>query len=224
MGFAGKRWWCMRDFCVGEPMPEYFGCAGDVDPPYASREDLTRDEVSALFGYQDIGLPEHAWDCPLCRGELHRDCYVMNRGLRDGAFFAGLSLHDRMLFLRLRGLIDSAIAKSVLPESIAVVKGLGDSAWISEKKVGGTFTDEGYGSFSMNPQVALRYAGCNCSGERVFVVRELAAGSRALYMDAAEEEVLVGRGVRYKVVEILHFSAADSLWGMRAIVYIVEER
>ncbi|MDE2517801.1 MAG: hypothetical protein O0W93_00035, partial [Methanocorpusculum sp.] len=40
-----------------------FNNKSGTSPPYTSRTDLTREEILALFSYQDIGHSKHHRDC-----------------------------------------------------------------------------------------------------------------------------------------------------------------
>lgn len=209
-----------QDTRVEEPIPPFDRRGTYPHPPYASRKDLTREEILALFGYQDIGLPEHHWDCCLS-SERHQDCFVINRALRDEPFLASLSPHDKNLFWQLRDLLDSAILKSTLSEDVWVIKGLGDPGWISSLRETANMIDAGYGSFSLFPRIARKYAGFNENNERVFLIRSVPRGTPALYMDAKEQEVLLPRGIRYTIQEIIHSPAGEFLPDDEALVYIL---
>ena len=113
-----------------------------------------------------------------------------------------MSSADLQLCNELILLLDSAISKSVLPEGLNVIRGLADSRWTSQLQENETYVEDGYGSYSLSIDAALRYARVNAEGEMVFLARTLEKGERALYLGQKEEEMLVERGCEYWVEEI----------------------
>ena len=102
-----------------------------------------------------------------------------------------------------------------------MIKGLGDPGWVSGMNETEVTADPGYGSFSLHPGVARQYAGYNPDNERVFLTRRVLQGTPALYMDAKEQEVLLPRGIRYTIQEIIHSPAGEFLPDDEALVYIL---
>ena len=148
---------------------------------------------------------------------------MINSFLRFAEFRDALSDADYDVCMELISLIDSAIEKSVIREDLMVIRGLSDSGWFNLYEVGSTFSDDAFGSFSLSPDSACRYAGLNSAGQKVLVMYKLHAGSHALYMGKKEEEMLLPRNMRYKVNEIDYVSPGVIDIEYEAKVYIVRE-
>ena len=170
-------------------------------PAFTFREELTREERIAVAGYQDMGFIQHKWDVSPPE-PAHPNCSVINSFLRFADFRDSLSDTDYDVCLELIALIDSAIQKSVIREKLMVIRGLSDSKWFDPFIVHSTFSDDAFGSFSLSPDSACRYAGLNSAGQKVLVMYDIPAGSHALYMGQKEEEMLLPRSRSYKVQEI----------------------
>ena len=176
----------------------------------------------AVAGYQDMGFIQHKWDITPPDVE-HPNCSVINSFLRFDDFRETLSDADYDVCLELISLIDSAIQKSVIREDLYVIRGLSDPEWFELFRIDSTFSDDAFGSYSLSPDSACRYAGLNSAGQKVLVTYKLRAGSNALYMGKKEEEMLLPRGMSYKVNEIDHVNPGflDALH--EAKVYILKE-
>ena len=191
--------------------------------PFTDRADLTREEKQALRYYQDIGNPQHNWDVDIPKDETHRDCYVINNALRDVGFRNSLSIHDLMLVTALTAQLDSAIEKSVTTRQAPLAKGLDNADWIRAKIVGETYTDHGFGSYSISKERAKEYAKIQLDGARVFIYRYVNSGKHAVYMGKSEQELLLPRERKYIVVDIQHELRGTLFDDSDAIIYYVEE-
>ena len=190
------------DWHVSEPYSPYsFLNQMPPHPAFKFREELTREERIAVAGYQDMGFIQHKWDIVPPDAD-HPNCSVINSFLRFAEFREELSDADYDMCLELISLIDSAIEKSVIREDLTVIRGLSDSRWFELYQEDSTFSDFAFGSYSLSPDSACRYAGLNPAGQKVLVTYDLPAGSHALYMGKKEEEMLLPRGMRYIVDEI----------------------
>jgi hypothetical protein len=134
------------------------------------------DEQDALFDYQGSGY------------------YYINRGLRGN----NLDAEDAAKVK----LIDSAMSRASISESVVVHRGMTGAAFGSGNATGKTITDSGYVSTSLNRKVAYGY-----SSDRgdVQVQIRLPKGSKALYIDTMSEnvteyEMLLPRGSRFRVI------------------------
>ncbi|MDO5845268.1 MAG: ADP-ribosyltransferase [Methanocorpusculum sp.] len=206
---------------INEPVIDYSIHTQPPHAPYNLRADLTGCEAEALYSYQDFGLPQHDWRCFSGDEEMHKDCYVINRALRDSDFYNSMCEDDKYLYHQLRKCLDSAICKTVINNEMALIKGLKNPDWILNKQLGDIFTDDAYGSFSMTPEVALRYSGYNSELEKVFMQVTIPKGTKAVYMGKKEDEILLFRGAHYKIDEIVHSPKGSFLAEEKALVYIV---
>lgn len=192
-------------------------------PAFEFREELTRDEQMAVAGYQDMGFIQHKWE--VIPPDLeHPNCSVINSFLRFKWFRDLLSDSDYDMCMRLTSLIDSAIQKSVIREELTVIRGLSNPGWFEPYKVDAMFSDDAFGSFSLRPESACRYAGLNSVREKVFVTYKLAVGSHALYMGHKEEEMLLPRGRSYKVDDIDYVEPGILDTEYEAKVYILTDK
>ena len=188
--------------CVFEPYSPYsFLEQMPPHPTFTFREELTREERIAVAGYQDMGFIQHKWDV-VPPEPAHPNCSVINSFLRFVEFREGLSDADYDVCLELISLIDSAILKSVIHEELTVIRGLSNPGWFDSFTEKSIISDDAFGSFSLSPDAACRYAGLNAAGQKVLVTYDLPAGSHALYMGKKEEEMLLPRGMQYVVDEI----------------------
>lgn len=191
--------------------------------PFTVRNDLTEEEKRALESYQDIDSPQHGWNLLLPKGLKNKDCYVINNTLRSVSVRDSMDRHDRDIVDYLILQIDSAIAKSDITEKVDVFRGLSDPSWLEYMDVDSGFMDDAYGSFTLDINVAAKFAGTNASNEKVFLVRELEKGNRAVYMGDKEEEMLIPRRRKYVVDAIVHFDKDEFISGHKAIVYYITE-
>ena len=170
-------------------------------PAYDAWDLLSDAERDAVLSFQDLGSHQDSWDVS-APDPVHVNCSIVNSYLRFPEFVQAMSSADLRLCEGLISLLDSAISKSVLPEGLNVIRGLADSRWISDFCVGDIYGEDGYGSYSLSIDAALRYARVNTEGKMVFLARTLEAGERALYLGNKEEEMLVERGCEYRIDEI----------------------
>ena len=209
--------------CVFEPYSPYsFLEQMPPHPAFTFRDELTQEEREAVAGYQDMGFIQHKWDV-VPPEPAHPNCSVINSFLRFVEFREELSDADYDVCLELISLIDSAIQKSVINEDLMVIRGLSDSRWFEPYQEDSTFSDFAFGSFSLSPDSACRYAGLNPVGQKVLVTYDLPAGSHALYMGKKEEEMLLPRGMRYIVDEIDYVKPGLLDSEYEAKVYILME-
>ena len=191
---------------------------------FTDRADLTREEKQALRYYQDIGNPQHNWDVEIPKDETHRDCYVINNALRSIEFRDKLSKHDRDLVDSLVIQIDAAIAKNVVKEDTLVIRGLTNPDFMLGRAIDSKYSDDAYGSYSLSTSVAQHYANLKSHTPLVFVVRTLESGTNAIYLGGNEQELLVARGRRYIVKDVITYDSGVLIAGHEAIVYyLVEE-
>ena len=189
-------------------------------PAYNSWCELTDAERDAVLSFQDLGSRQDSWD--VCApDQTHVNCSIVNSYLRFPEFRDLMSGDDVCQCEELISFLDSAVSKSVLPEGLNVIRGLADSRWISEFCVGDTYVEDGYGSYSLSVDAALRYARVNDDGKMVFLARILEKGERALYLGCKEEEMLVERGCEYVINEISPVDKGILSPDTEAIVYIL---
>ncbi|MBE6507118.1 MAG: hypothetical protein E7Z72_04235 [Methanocorpusculum parvum] len=189
-------------------------------PAYDSWGVLNDAERDAVLSFQDLGSRQDSWTVK-APDPVHINCSIVNSYLRFPEFHALMSRDDICQCERLIALLDSAVSKSVLPGELNVVRGLADPRWISEFCVGDTYVEDGYGSYSLSVDAALRYARVNEEGKMVFLARILEKGERALYLGSKEEEMLVERSCEYVVKEISPVEKGILSPDTEAIVYIL---
>ena len=189
-------------------------------PAYDSWGALTAAERDAVLSFQDLGSRQDSWD--VCAPDsVHVNCSIVNSYLRFPEFRDLMSRNDVRQCEELISHLDSAVSKSVLPEGLNVIRGLSDPRWISEFCVGDIYGEDGYGSYSLSVDAALRYARVNEEGKMVFLARTLEAGERALYLGNKEEEMLVERGCEYRIDEISPVEKGLLSPDCEAIVYML---
>ena len=189
-------------------------------PAYDSWDLLTNAERDAVLSFQDLGSSQDSWTVE-APDPVHVNCSIVNSYLRFPGFANNMSAADLMLCKELISLLDSAVSKSVLPEGLNVIRGLSDPRWISEFCVGDIYGEDGYGSYSLSVDAALRYARINEDDKMVFLARTLEKGERALYLGRKEEEMLVERGCEYVIDEISHVKKGMLSPFCEAIVYML---
>ena len=209
--------------CVSEPYSPYdYQRQHAPYPAYDSWDLLSAAERDAVLSFQDLGSKQDSWH--VCAPDpVHVNCSIVNSYLRFPTFAQEMSSADLQLCNELISLLDSAIAKSVLPDGLNVIRGLADSQWISSFLEDDIYVESGYGSYSLSVDAAVRYAQVNSEGQMVFLSRALKPGDRALYLGEKEEEMLVGRGKEYVVDEIVSVQKGDLSPVSESIVYILEE-
>lgn len=212
------------DFSVSEPYSPYdYERQIPPHPAFFLREELTRDEIIALTAFQDLGVPQNRWDVTPPDLE-HANCSVINAYLRDASFRKELSMNDTLQCGKLISLLDSAVEKSVVTHPLNVIRGLSDSKWFEETyKVGMLYKEDGFGSYSLSIESAVRYAGVNKSGKQIFLARILDSGSRAVYLGRKEEEMLIRRGSEYIIDEVVEVDVGELSQTHEASVYILRE-
>ena len=187
------------DWQISEPYSPYDYVRQQAPyPAYDSWSVLTDAERDAVLSFQDLGSRQDSWDVE-APDPVHVNCSIVNSYLRFPGFADMMSSSDLMQCKELISLLDSAVSKSVLPESLNVIRGLADSRWISELEIGDTYIEDGCGSYSLSVDAALRYARVNEDGKMVFLTRILEKGEKALYLGHKEEEMLVERGCEYVI-------------------------
>lgn len=190
---------------------------------FTDRADLTREENQALRYYQDIGNPQHNWDVEIPQDEPHKDCYVINNALRFAEFRSSLSNHDQQLVDSLIAQLDSAIAKSVTTRQAPLAKGLDNAGWIRAKKVGEYYVDDGFGSYAVTREQALKYATIQSDGARVLIYRDIEKNRNAIYMGKTEGEMLLPRSRKYVISRIWRAKRGEIFDDSDTIVYYVSE-
>ena len=126
-------------------------------PAYDSWDLLTDAERDAVLSFQDLGSRQDSWD--VCAPDpVHVNCSIVNSYLRFPGFADKMSSADLRQCEELISLLDSAVSKSVLPGRLNVIRGLSDPRWVSEFCVGDIYGEDGYGSYSLSVDSALRYA------------------------------------------------------------------
>lgn len=211
------------DWQISEPYTPYsFLEQMPPHPAFEFRGELTLEERMAVAGYQDMGFIQHKWEITPPDVE-HPNCSVINSFLRFDDFRETLSDADYDVCLELISLIDSAIQKSVIREDLYVIRGLSDPEWFEPYQEDSTFSDDAFGSFSLSPESACRYAGLNSARQKVLVTYNLLAGSHALYMGKKEEEMLLPRKMKYIVDEIDYAKPGFLDTEYEAKVYILRE-
>ena len=95
--------------------------------------------------------------------------------------------------------IDSAILKSRHDKNYTIYRGIKSIKWIGNPGVGDVFTEEAFGSFSLNFYKALEYTNPKSP---IILQLKLEAGKNALYMDDSEKEMLRPRNSVYWVAKI----------------------
>ena len=211
------------EFFVSEPYSPYdYERQIPPHPAFHLRYALTHDEIVALQAFQDLGVMQDIWDV-LPPDEIHVNCSIINSYLRDERFRDELSVHDTNLCNRMISLIDSAISKSVLTRSVNVIRGLSDSRWIDSFSVGTVYTENGYGCYSLSASHAVSYAGVNDYGRQIFLARTLDSGCKAVYLGQKEEEMLIERGRKYVVDEIVDVGVGELSPEYEATVYMLKE-
>ena len=191
--------------------------------PFTDLTDLTHEEKQALRYYQDIGNPQHNWDVEIPKDEPHKDCYVINNALRDAEFRNSLSSHDVKLATSLTVLLDNAIEKSVTVQKTSLVKGLDNADWIRSKKVGEYYVDDGFGSYAVAKEHALKYAKIQSDGSRVFIYRDIEKNKHAVYMGDTEGEMLLPRSRKYVIARISRVERGEIFDDSDTIIYYVSE-
>ena len=189
-------------------------------PAYDAWDLLSDAERDAVHSYQDLGLERHVWDVA-APDEIHRTCSIINSYLRFSAFRNQMSRADVYQCENLIALLDSAVSKSVLPARLNVIRGLYDSRWTEGLVEGDVYIERAYGSYSLSVDSALRYARMDEDGKMVFLARSLKPDENALYLGCKEEEMLTGRGCKYRIDEISHVEKGLLSPVCESIVYML---
>ena len=193
---------------------------GFVD--YRERDDLTEEEKQSLSDYQDKGNHQLKWECEIPEGTRHISCYVENSALRFTDFKDRLSTHDYEQFLSEIHRLDSAEEKSRIPRDVVIFKGLEDGRWLLENfDENMWFTDEGFGSYSLNPADALSFAKPH-NESIIMMCVSLKKGHKAVYLEK-DMELLVNRGFRGFIARVLTYNPGEISNSFRTIVYYIEE-
>lgn len=94
--------------------------------------------------------------------------------------------------------LDSAILKSIILEEIWALRGVPDLSWLNTK-IGTIFTEKAYGSFSLDRESALKYT---LPEKQILFHLKLNKGTKALYIDEIENEILLPRNMTYLIRDI----------------------
>jgi hypothetical protein len=97
-------------------------------------------------------------------------------------------------------LIDSALSKSPLSESMVAYRGFSGRELMADFKnsVGKTFSDKGFVSTSLDKNIATGFM----RGQgKVLATIHIPAGTHAGYVGAGERELLIGRGQGFRITE-----------------------
>ena len=209
------------DWHISEPYEPYDYVRQKAPyPAYDAWSALNPAERDAVYSYQDLGSPQHDWNIQAPDAQ-HRTCSIINSYLRFPEFRELMNEADVCRCEQLISLLDSAVSKSVLPAGLNVIRGLAYSDWVSGFSEDDSYIEDGYGSYSLSVDAALRYARVNTEGKMVFLSRRLEKGDRALYLGHKEEEMLVERGCEYTIEEISPVDKGLLSPVCEAIVYIL---
>ncbi|WP_318785793.1 ADP-ribosyltransferase [Methanimicrococcus hacksteinii] len=117
--------------------------------------------------------------------------------------------------------LDTAIQKSKADKDYWIYKGVSDIKWLENPSEGTTYSDQAYGSFSLDFQKALEYTTLK---NPVLFQLNLKKGMQALYVDQAEAEILRPRQKCYRIKTITVDSFPISKYiNKETIVYTIEE-
>ena len=188
--------------------------------PYKNRRILSKEEIDAVSHYKDLKNSQHVWDYHPEPGEKElttgMDCFMINSFMR-GLLRQPISIHDETLLGELIGHIDTAVSSYNLHEDLLLFRGLGNPDWLEEFKIGQTFTEHAFGSFTTSKRTAIKYAMKKKRGSLVFQTVLLEKGDNALYIDTDESEWLLPKDITYKVTEISKLD--NQIYGREGIVY-----
>ena len=188
--------------------------------PYKNRRILSKEEIDAVSHYKDLKNSQHVWDYHPEPGEKElttgMDCFMINSFMR-GLLRQPISIHDETLLGELIGHIDTAVSSYNLHEDLLLFRGLGNPDWLEEFKIGQTFTEHAFGSFTTSKRTAIKYAMKRKRGSLVFQTVLLEKGDNALYIDTDESEWLLPKDITYKVTEISKLD--NQIYGREGIVY-----
>ena len=84
-------------------------------------------------------------------------------------------------------------------------------------RIGQTFTEHAFGSFTTSKRTAIKYAMKRRRGRLVFQTVLLEKGDCALYIDTDESEWLLPKNITYNVTEISMLE--NPIHGQEGIVY-----
>lgn len=192
--------------------------------PFRERKDLTKLEIDAVSGYQDIGNRQHVWEFPdIPKDEKHHDCYIINKSLRDKKFRRKLSHSDKIAVKEIINNLDSAIKKSNYPHNAIAYKGLDDASWILQHTEKQKFRDNAFGSFSLDIDTAIHYAKPR-DNMRVFISREVTPFETVLFIDDKEHELLYPRRKKYIITKIIDYKIGEFAVDSEARIYYITER
>lgn len=188
--------------------------------PYKNRRVLSKEEIDAVSHYKDLKNSQHVWDYHPEPGEKESttgmDCFMINSFMR-GLLKQPVSVHDETLLGELIGHIDTAVSSYSLTENLLLFRGLGNPDWLEGFRIGQTFTEHAFGSFTTSKRTAIKYAMKRRRGRLVFQTVLLEKGDCALYIDTDESEWLLPKDITYKVTEISKLD--NQIYGREGIVY-----
>lgn len=194
--------------------------------PYQNRSDLTDREIRGIDHYKDLVNPQYQWDyrrrCNAEEISLGIDCFMVNQVLRGIIPVSVLSKRDLIRYNAIVLQLNAAIKKSRIDSSIDVVKGVSYFDGLEDYQIDNVVTDNAFGSFTTSIEKAAEYANTNADNELIFFYLRLEKGDSALYIDADEEEWLLGSDRKYIVGDIIHYEPSQWIRGKQAIVYYLE--
>ncbi|WP_316558381.1 ADP-ribosyltransferase [Methanimicrococcus hongohii] len=171
---------------------------------------MTTFEKVCIGNYQD----KHSWneqkiDWSFDLPETWKSkpwCYAMNNCCRFLKFKKNLMKEERELIEFNIKNIDNAIRKSRADKEYTVYRGVKDIDWIKNPSVDGTFTEDAFGSFTLDIYRAFEYT--NSENPIIFQLK-LKKGMNALYFDSSENEIVLPRKSTYIITKIENIFVED---------------
>ncbi|WNY23691.1 hypothetical protein MmiHf6_10040 [Methanimicrococcus hongohii] len=171
--------------------------------PYTDRKDLTPSEKTCVGNYQDVhfwNTQKRNWSFKLPKHwETKPWCYAINSCFRDGAFYDLLIDEEKELIDFNIQNLRSAILKSKSDREYFVYRGVTDINWLKNPKVGTTYTDKGFGSFTLDFNRAYQYT--DIENPIIFQLK-IEKGMNVLFIDRAECEMLRLNNSEYIITDI----------------------
>ncbi|MDL2260738.1 ADP-ribosyltransferase [Methanimicrococcus sp. OttesenSCG-928-J09] len=117
--------------------------------------------------------------------------------------------------------IDSAIEKSKVKGMKYIYRGVFDTRWLRNPKIGSIYTDKAFGSYSLKIENAIQYTD---PLNPIIFQFEIEDEIQALYIDESECEILRSRNISYEIVAIEYemVRGINNLY-MIATVYTIKE-
>lgn len=172
--------------------------------PFIEREDLLPREKTAVGNYQDVwqwNSQKEDWGFEVPENWKKKSwCYAINNYCRNQDFKNKITREDREdIEFNIQN-IDNAILKSETDREYTLFKGLGNADWLSKIKMEETYVEKAFGSYSLKMEQALGYADPDYP---VLFQVKIEKKSKALYIDDAEDEVLLPRNMIIKIKGIV---------------------